>query len=51
MLEFVQTGEIGGLERHGSMEDAVNVIFKGQDTDADGFVSFEEFQGPKHDEL
>lgn len=51
MLEFIKTGEVGGMERHGSLEDGVNVIFSGQDRDNDGFVSFDEFQGPKHDEL
>ncbi|XP_071822301.1 uncharacterized protein [Apostichopus japonicus] len=51
LLDFVNTGAVGGLERHGTVEDAVNVIFKGQDEDEDGFISFEEFSGPKHDEL
>ena len=26
-------------------------IFKQEDTDKDGYISFDEFSGPKHDEL
>lgn len=35
-------------EEHNNM---INEIFQHEDTDKDGFISHEEFSGPKHDEL
>ncbi|XP_006815834.2 uncharacterized protein LOC100370208 isoform X2 [Saccoglossus kowalevskii] len=47
---FVEYG-LGGLKDDETMDDAVDMIFRDQDGDKNGHVSYEEFVGPKHDEL
>lgn len=51
-LQAQQHGDVGSLEDPDQM-DMIEEIFMHEDKDKDGFISYDEFHGPKydHDEL
>ncbi|XP_077997772.1 FK506-binding protein 2-like isoform X1 [Glandiceps talaboti] len=51
MADFFQESGLGGLKAGETIADAIDTIFEQEDDDADGLISHDEFDGPKHDEL
>ncbi|XP_070570439.1 uncharacterized protein [Ptychodera flava] len=51
MHEYFEKSGLGGLKEGETIDDAVHTIFEQEDEDGDGFISHQEFDGPKHDEL
>lgn len=43
--------EIEGMPDEEQSDQMIEEIFKHEDKDKDGYISHEEFSGPKHDEL